>query len=265
VRSLGIDLRKFESEYYDHGWRSQARSRAGLLLRARTFGTERLVRASGRAADWVPSTPLPARAQRELIELIDAPRDYLPGLDRAGKRQRLAAITYREFLLDTVRTDPKLVDFFSTSTVGYFGVGIDATSALDACANGNPGFAALDPRRRRGSRDEPIGTSRVHRSGRLHLSLSDGNYGLRAGAGARPDSARAAGSSDEELVTARVDYPNLDAGRFAHPPAPAGDRRASETSWRHRLRRAHRRRLWCVRDGSSRSRPGTSCSPAGIA
>ena len=43
-----------------------------------------------------------------------------------------------------MRHDPKLVDFFSTSTVGYFGVGIDATSALDACANGNPGFAAMD-------------------------------------------------------------------------------------------------------------------------
>jgi len=211
VQSVGIDLRKFGSEYYDHAWRSRHGLEQGYFFARETFGSERLVRAAGRAADWVPSTPLPERAQRELIELIDAPRDYLPGLDRAGKRRRLAAITYREFLLDTVRTDPKLVDFFSTSTVGYFGVGIDATSALDACANGNPGFAAMDL----GEAADPA----MSPSGRLAYTdpddyiyhFPDGNYGL-ARALVRALIPRALpGSSVEDLVTARVDYANLDA------------------------------------------------------
>ena len=32
----------------------------------------------------------------------------------------------------------------SIATEGYFGVGIDAVSALDAWGNGNPGFDAMD-------------------------------------------------------------------------------------------------------------------------
>ena len=46
VRSLGIDLRKFESEYYDHGWRSRHGLEQGYFFARETFGTDRLVRAS---------------------------------------------------------------------------------------------------------------------------------------------------------------------------------------------------------------------------
>ena len=42
--------------------------------------------------------------------------------------------------IDHARVDPQLVDYFAASTNGYFGVGIDAASALDARANGNPGL-----------------------------------------------------------------------------------------------------------------------------
>jgi spermidine dehydrogenase len=210
VRSVGIDLERFETEFYDRDWRSRHALGQGVFFARETFGTDRLVRESGRALDWVPSTPLPEAAQRDLIALLDAPRDYLPALDRTAKRRRLAAATYREFLLDIVGADPKLVDYFSTSTVGYFGAGIDAVSALDACANGNPGFAAMDL----GDAADPA----MSPSGRLAYTdpdeyiyhFPDGNYGL-ARALVRTLMPRALpGTNLEDLVTARADYAQLD-------------------------------------------------------
>jgi spermidine dehydrogenase len=62
VRSVGIDLERFETEFYDRDWRSRHALGQGVFFARETFGTDRLVRESGRALDWVPSTPLPEAA-----------------------------------------------------------------------------------------------------------------------------------------------------------------------------------------------------------
>jgi len=58
--------------------------------------------------------------------------------------EKLASITYRQFLEEVCGYDPQVGDFYQGSTQGYFGVGIDACSAIDARANWNPGFDGMD-------------------------------------------------------------------------------------------------------------------------
>jgi spermidine dehydrogenase len=111
-----------------------------VFFHRESFGEDRLVRRTDNARDWVMRTPLNEKAKHGLIELIDEPRDYLSGKSRTEKLAILSETTYDRFLTEICGCDPQLVGYFQNSTEGYFGVGIDAVSALDAWGNGNPGF-----------------------------------------------------------------------------------------------------------------------------
>ena len=210
VHSVGIDLRRFETEFYDRDWRARHGLAEGYFFARETFGADRLVRAAGRAADWVPKTPLAAAAQRDLVALIDTPRDYLPGLDRAAKRRRLASVTYRELLLEIVGADPQLADFFGSSTLGYFGVGTDAISALDACANGNPGFDAMDLGEHADPAMSPTGRLAYTDPDEYIYHFPDGNYALVRALVRTLIPGVLNGATVEDLVTSPVDYRQLD-------------------------------------------------------
>jgi spermidine dehydrogenase len=146
IRDIGIDLEDFKG-WFDTRWADNR----GLTNRATFFGKEawgldRLViqGADEKPAQWVPRMPLNPRAQAGLIELLSTPRDYLAGSSRAEKLAVLAEVTYDEFLTRIAGVDPELTRYFNARTQGYFGVGTDATSALDAFAGGLPGFDAMD-------------------------------------------------------------------------------------------------------------------------
>ncbi len=147
LQDVGIELKRFETEFFDSGWAQ----RHGLVNRAvyfdgRAWGDERLVlrRPGEKHADWLPRTPLAPAARADLQRLYGAPRNVLPGLNRAALRTRLAGITYAEFLRRHWRMHAAVLAWLQHTTQGYFGVGIDATTALDAWAQGSPGFAGLD-------------------------------------------------------------------------------------------------------------------------
>ncbi|THF68734.1 NAD(P)/FAD-dependent oxidoreductase [Deinococcus sp. Arct2-2] len=140
--SVGIEPKKFEG-YYDGDWFDKRGLGGGVYFSKAVYGQAATVRETDTAAGWVSKTPLNAQAKRDLIELIDAPKDYLKGLSTAEKRARLAKTTYREFLLNIAGVDPQLVTYFQDSTREYFGSGIDVVGALDAWANGNPGFDGM--------------------------------------------------------------------------------------------------------------------------
>ncbi len=56
----------------------------------------------------------------------------------------LAETTYADFLTKICGYDQQLVAYFQNSTEGYFGMGIDGTTALDAWGTWNPGFDGMD-------------------------------------------------------------------------------------------------------------------------
>ncbi len=181
-----------------------------MFFHKELFGADRLVRQTDKAADWVAQTPLNDRAKRDLIELIDRPRDYLAGKSRDERLTILSETTYDRFLTEICGYDPQLVAYFQNSTEGYFGVGIDAVSALDAWGNWNPGFDRMNlgdaPRRS------------MSASARRSLSdpdpyifhFPDGNAGLARALVRALIPAALPGRGMESLVVTPVDYGRLD-------------------------------------------------------
>lgn len=209
LAAIGIEPAKFET-YYNQAWAEERGLTGAVFFDAATWGVDKLVVQSGETADWVAQTPLNDTAKADLIALIDAPGDYMPGLTAEEKLTKLSQITYQEFLLDYVKADPQLVDYFKTSTTGYFGVGIDATTALDARGNWNPGFDGMD-----------LGdsVSKFHSpSGRLGFTdpdpyiyhFPDGNAGIARHLVRALIPAALPGTTMEDQVTAMVDYAALD-------------------------------------------------------
>jgi spermidine dehydrogenase len=210
LADVGIEPARFE-EFYDQSWAEDRGLSSAVFFDGAQWGEDRLVvQNTETTAEWVARTPLSDKAKADLVELIDSPQDYMPGLTPDEKLERLSQITYQEFLLDYVGADPQLVEYFQTSTSGYFGVGIDATTALDARGNWNPGFDGMDL----GDKVHPAHSP----SGRLAFTdpdyyiyhFPDGNAGIaRALVRALIPSALA-GSTMEDLVTEDVDYGALD-------------------------------------------------------
>ncbi|MFE0752660.1 NAD(P)-binding protein [Inquilinus sp. NPDC058860] len=209
LADIGVEPKRFE-QYYDQGWAEARGLGRAVFFPKETFGADALVKEAEAAADWVPRTPLTDKAKQDLIALIDSPADYLPGLSRAEKLDRLSKTTYAGFLTDLVKADPQLVAYFQGSTEAYFGVGIDATTCLDAWANGNPGFDGMD------LGDGAYRT--MSPSGRLARTdpddyiyhFPDGNAGVARALVRSLIPAAIPGSTMEDLVLAQADYGQLD-------------------------------------------------------
>ena len=116
------------------------------------FGEDRLVKGRGAGsgsrgwADWLAQTPLSADARRDIARLYDdgANPDHMPGLSDVEKKESLARISYRDFLLDLARVHPDVLPFFDDRPKGSFCVGIDGYPALYGWAQGYPGFQGMN-------------------------------------------------------------------------------------------------------------------------
>ena len=179
--AVGIDLARFKNEFFDGAWRH----RHGLVnsadyFAAEAWGTSRLVvRDKGETpADWLPRTPLPPAAQAGLRRLWGVPVNVLPGLHRRALRSRLATLTYRDFLRGPWRLPKEAAAYFDHATMGYFGVGADATTALDAWAAGLPGFGGLDLGDAVDARMSPSGRQLKAGEDDYIYHFPDGNHGV---------------------------------------------------------------------------------------
>jgi len=206
---IGIDIETFEN-WYDSNWHMDRGLGEAVFFPKEVFGADSLVVTAEVAAEWVPGTPLNDKAKRDLVELIDAPPDYLEGKTREQKFEILSTTTYAGFLTGICGYDPQLLDYFQHSTEEYFGVGIDATTALDAWGNYDPGFDGMD------LGDMPYKT--MSASGRLVLTdpdeyihhFPDGNASVARAFVRAMIPAAQAGSGMEDLVLQPVDYGKLD-------------------------------------------------------
>jgi spermidine dehydrogenase len=219
LQDLGIELSRFPGEFFDQGWAErQGLTRMGLFFGREAWGEDRLVRhAKGESpATWLPLTPLAPAAQACLAALLTEPRDVLPALKTAvARRHALAGMTYRDFLLKHWRMDPAALRLLHGDTQGYFGVGVDATTALDAWAAGLPGFTGLPLGEGVDARMSPSGRQLMASRDDYVYHFPDGNAGVaRALVRALIPSALP-GQGMEALVDA-----TLDRGRLDHPLEP---------------------------------------------
>lgn len=213
LRALGItDVRALAKKIERRGFYRQMGLKRGLFFDRQTFGADKLVVGVGTvpAATLLADSPLSARARADYARLNEAQIDYLPGLSSDEKKQRLSKISYRDFLRDVVKVDPAILALYQPATHGEWAVGIDAVSALDVWAFHFPGFQGM--KLAPGAIPEmgytPAGYASAGGSARLHFP--DGNATIARLLVRALLPAAVPGSTAEDIVTARVDYSQLE-------------------------------------------------------
>src|SRR5262249_40541130 len=127
-----------------------------------TFGRDRLVTGLNQKPwpEFLGQAPLSETARRDIARVYTEKVDYLPGLTRDEKRDRLGNMSYADFLTKYCKLTPEALPFFQTFPHDLFGLGIDAVSALDCFGAGDdyeavryPAFEGVDIGHER--REEP--------------------------------------------------------------------------------------------------------------
>jgi spermidine dehydrogenase len=213
ISALGIDVealaRKTENlGFYEHAGLEQA-----AFFDAETFGADRLVVGVGRRPmrQVLSSAPLPARAREDLARLYEGSfPDVYPGVPGPEKKLRLSRISYRNYLADLLHLDPAALAYCQALTHGWWAVGIDAISALDAWGMEFPGFEGLKlpPGATPQMGETPAGYKDTGGSYKLHFP--DGNATIARLLVRRLIPAAAPGAGVEDIVTRHIDYGRLD-------------------------------------------------------
>jgi spermidine dehydrogenase len=209
LRELGVDVQRFY-KYYDQKLFSSMKLTEGTFFDKENFGVDRMVLEedsrflgptySAKAAEDMPIAP---EARRDLIRLQEAKVDYLPGLSPEQKRVKLIQKSYKDFLLQDVKTHPDVPRIFQTTTHDLYAVGIDAVSAYDCAQYDFPGFKGMTFPKRHGD-DEP------EEDEPYIFHFPDGNASIARLLVRSLVPGSAPGKTMEDIVTARMNYAGLD-------------------------------------------------------
>src|SRR5579859_2467959 len=192
----------------------------GFFFDKETFGRDKLV--NGKVggifpgeifsgdANSVEGIPVAPEVARDVRRLETSEEDYFTGLASEQKKEKLSRMSYKNFLLDVVKVDPRVIPIYQTRTHPLFGVGIDAVAALDCWVLQMPGFKGLKlepgPYHRMGY--TPMGYATPREGYEFHFP--DGNATIARLLVRRLIPASIPGNSVEDVVTAQVDYTKLD-------------------------------------------------------
>jgi spermidine dehydrogenase len=217
LTTLGIDVPKLIKTTQDLDFYEHQGLQSGVFFDKETFGADKLAVGLGRLSfkEFLAQAPLSASARDTIVQIQEAKIDYLPGLGSDEKKQRLSRMSYEAFLRDLVHAEPAVLKFYNARTKGEWGVGTDAVSALDCWGFGLPGFQGMNLAkgsiRRMGF--TPAGYEDTGGSFRLHFPDGNATIARLLVRNLIPDAVP--GASVEDVVTARVNYAQLDRG-----PAP---------------------------------------------
>jgi spermidine dehydrogenase len=211
LKALGVDPVALTKKCVDRDFYPSLGLGRGLFFDKETFGADKLVVAAGKFS-WrqvLRQTPLSPQAQNDIARVEEAKIDYLPGLSSEQKKSRLSKMSYRDFLLNVVKADPGAVAFYQARTHDEWGVGIDAVSALDVWAFGFPGFQGLHLEA--GSTPHMGYTAAGYADGSSYtFHFPDGNASIARLLVRHLTPGSVPGESVEDVVTARVNYSQLD-------------------------------------------------------
>jgi spermidine dehydrogenase len=208
---LGVDVSRFNSAYDQEFYRRNG-LRAGMYFDREAWGVDRTIAYGlGNLEDYLPlapstlsvesavaQMPIPEAARREFIRLLLTDEDQMPDIPAENKWDYLYKISYRDFLIEYL--DIREPDVFKLlqDLASDSGVGIEAVSAAGAL-----GYARLPGRHAAGVGDPEQDEAYIHH-------FPDGNASVARLLVRNMIPAVAAGSSMEDIVTARFDYSKLD-------------------------------------------------------
>ena len=212
LKTLGIDVAALAKTIQHPEFYEERGLQSGVFFERQTFGADKLVVGVGKLpyARLLADAPLSARARAQIVQIQEGQVDYLPGLSSDEKKQRLSRISYQAFLRDLVRVEPAVLHFYHSCTMGEWGVGTDAVSALDAWGFHLPGFQGMHLAKGSIERMGYTPAGYEDTGGSLRLHFPDGNATI-ARALVRDLIPRAMpGEGIADLVSARADYAELD-------------------------------------------------------
>ena len=209
LKELGIDVQKFY-KYYDQKLFSSMKLGEATFFDKETFGVDRLVREDSShyfgprySAKAVEQIPIADQARKDLLRFQQAKVDYLPRLTPEQKRVKLIQKSYKDFLLQDVKSHPDVPKVFQTTTHDLYAVGIDAVSAYDCAQYGFPGFTGMALPKRRAGEDEEEDEPYI-------FHFPDGNASIARLLVRSLVPGSAPGNTMEDIVTARMNYARLD-------------------------------------------------------
>ncbi|MQA92746.1 MAG: FAD-dependent oxidoreductase, partial [Gemmatimonas sp.] len=220
LRELGVDRQRFYQSiepYRDH-YRTRGMGSATFFDRE-TFGADRLITGYNQRPwkEFLADAPLAPKAKEDVVRLYEAEIDYMPDLGDAEKKERLARMSYRDFLLGPAGCHEDVAKFLNARSHGLFCMGIDAVPAYYAWNMHYPGFSGMKlvPLVPEHLIDEPGGQHGRENPDRADegdptLHFPDGNATVARLLVRSLIPASAPGSTMEDIVTARVEYGRLD-------------------------------------------------------
>jgi spermidine dehydrogenase len=224
LRKLGVDPVKLDATCAKKDFYGSIGLRRGMFFDRETFGSDKLVIGVD-TKPWpelLADAPLTPTVRADIARLYEAKIDYMPGLSSKQKKDRLARMSYRDFLVNVAKADPGVVPVFQARTHDEWGVGIDAVGALEVWPFGFPGFQGLDlePGAAPHMGFTASGYAATRGSDTFHFP--DGNASIARLLVRSLVPSSMPGRTTEDIVTATTDYRQLD-----RPGAPVRIRLSS--------------------------------------
>ncbi|MFF5210086.1 NAD(P)-binding protein [Streptosporangium sp. NPDC000396] len=213
---LGVRVQKFES-CFDQRLYTSLGMHDSVFCDSETFTAEKLVVLTpGKTAPrWIAELPVAEQAKKDLRMLYGNPPDWFPGLSDERKKERLARLTYADFLKDVCKVHPDVLKFVQTMPNDEWGYGSDVFGAIDAWAATDeysyPGFQGLKLDDSRPSEyNSPSVIKKWYANDSYIYHFPEGNQAIvRMMVGRMvPGFATATGMND--ITTAKFDYGRLD-------------------------------------------------------
>jgi spermidine dehydrogenase len=217
LTALGVDHSRFE-DFFDTNLYPSLELSRGQFFTKEAFGEDTLVtgdpmrmvaddipidRMHERSPeDFIADFPLPEAYRHALVELYSSDRDPLPALDDDAKRDALSRISYRTYIQRYWGLDDLAADTFQGRSLDFYAIGVDGITAFDAMETGYPGFTGIR------LASDPRAVAEMEEPYIYHFP--DGNASIARLIVRSLIPAVAAGSTMEDVVTARFDYGALD-------------------------------------------------------
>ena len=217
LSQIGIDVRRFKRAINTNLYPGLGMS-SGVFFEREHFGVDRLVTGDPQrslpddipanlqrerpvAAFWADA-PLSAAQRQIMVRLYTERRDLFPGRSRRDKRELLEKMSYAEFLVKHWQLDPLSLELMLGRTRDLFALSADLVSAWAAADIELPGFQGLDL--------GPDNELNYEREAYIY-HFPDGNASIARLLVRALIPQAAAGSTMDDVVTARFVYDALDA------------------------------------------------------